>query len=175
MRENTDQNNSEYGHFSRSECYFHSAFKDYSGSSRLHNLKTHEVSETDKELLKPMNYINQYAKYGCDDCLSFVRAKTKSKKSYSPPKSNEENNIPANNEWSSDVHDEILDQETEHSEIVNTVVSLIKENELSVNHLSQIASAIGENIENLIFSSSKESVGKYKNVNETYEMNCKDL
>lgn len=58
---------------------------------------------------------------------------------------------------------------------MNTTVSLIKENELSVNHLSQTASAIGENIENLILSSSKESVGKYKNVNETYEMNCKDL
>ena len=89
-------------------------------------MKTHEFSKTEKELLKSMNYISQYAKYVCDGCFSFVRTKSKAKESYSFSKSNEENNIPANKEWNSDVHNEIIDQETEHSEIVNAVVNRIK-------------------------------------------------
>ena len=69
------------------------------------------------------------------------------------------------------MHNEIIDQEIEHSETVSRVVSLIKETQLSVNHLSEIAAAIGKNIENLIYSCSKGLVWKCKNLNETYETN----
>ena len=41
-----------------------------------------------------------------------------------------------------------IGQDTEHSQLVNTNVSPRKEDELSGNHLSEIAAAISENIEN---------------------------
>ena len=72
------------------------------------------------------------------------------------------------------MHNEIIDQEIEHLETVNRVVSLIKETQLSVNHLSGITAALCKNMENLIYSCSKGSVWKCKNLNETYETNCKD-
>ena len=45
------------------------------------------------------------------------------------------------------MHKKIINQETEHSQIVNTIASLIKETEWLVNHLSAIAAVTGENIE----------------------------
>lgn len=42
----------------------------------------------------------------------------------------------------------IIGQDTEHSQLVSTNVSPRKEDELSGNHLSEIAAAISENIEN---------------------------
>lgn len=41
--------------------YFHRVFKDCSGLSSLNTMKRHNVLKTDKELLKSVNYINQYA------------------------------------------------------------------------------------------------------------------
>lgn len=41
--------------------YFHRVFKDYSGLSSLNTMKRHNILKTDKELLKSVNYINQYA------------------------------------------------------------------------------------------------------------------
>ena len=51
---------------------------------------------------------------------------------------------------------------------MNTNVSLRKEDKLLGNHLSEIAAAISKNIENLIYSSSEETISKYKNLNETF-------
>ena len=41
--------------------YFHRVFKDYSGLSSLNTMKRHNILKADKELLKSVNYINQYA------------------------------------------------------------------------------------------------------------------